>query len=619
MVGIIVMISRKGFTINRIPSFFILLVTHLSVILIVITLFSYSAYKNSRELYIDKANTSTNKLMEQVSTQLNSKVKSIIDVCFDITRNDELLRILEVYDQADMYGQVEYENKIKDILYYYWKFSDQISNVVLFVKDKKFVSDYRNGVCPVSKVSGYDWFKLLGEKTGVLIDTRKFDYITNIKAQNVTTALVKIKSKNRVGEGFSAGADDMETELGERDYLGIIDIDISEEYIYKNSVDTLKFSDSSEVFLISRDHTIISASDKQLIGTKFNKNVDTELLNRKAGGYEKIKVDGIHYLFIYTGISDIGWRIIQLIPTSDIYEGEDQSIKTVGTTIFTSFLVVLPIVIIISRMLSSPIKKLADRMNSVKSRKFDKITHATYSREITELYGSYNYMVEEIKTLLSDIKNAGEIQRQTEIKALQAQINPHFLYNTLDSINWMALEYNASDISKMVTMLSRLFRLSLSKGSSVYRVKDELGQVAYYLEIQKIRFKNRFSYVIEANEVLHDFYIPKLILQPLVENSILHGFMNLAREGHIRIAADICEGNLFIDLEDNGAGIPKEKASEILTSDSKEGGYGIKNVHERIQYICGEGYGLEYIFENRTGTHVRIRLPVITHPDELKQ
>ena len=619
---------NPGHLFKKIRLSMILLLTYLVIVCVVIAVFSYSSFINSRELYIEKTSMSTYSLMEQQNNQINSQVQFIIEACFDIARNDELLRILSNYKNSVILDQVEYDSQIKKILINYWKLKEQIFNIVIFVENKKFVSDYSNGVCPINIVQEYDWFKTLGQKTGVLIDSHKIDYLEKIKDKNVTTSLVKITDLNgriaadgRENNDISGTISDLPREnAGDANLLGIVAIDILEDYFFESCLKKLKINSNSDIYIINSQGIVISAEGKKDIGKPHQLNAGIDALNEKRdGGYRKINLNGKPVLLIYTQTSNIGWRIVQLVSVDEIYAGEDQNMKSVLTTIIISLLLIMPIIILISRFLSQPIIRLAKRMNSVRDGQINKIDETTYGMEVYELYNSYNFMAERINDLLSDIQHANKIQRQTEIKALQAQINPHFLYNTLDSINWMALENNIPDISKMVTMLSRLFRLSLSKGRTVYRLGDELEQVGYYLEIQKIRFKNRFNYYIEADEHLKDYYIPKLILQPLVENSLVHGFQKTLAGGVIMIIAKIIGERIIIDVTDNGMGIPEEKAQRILSIDSSEGGYGIKNVHERIKYTCGETYGLQYIFDSPEGTNVRIELPVISAPDDLRQ
>jgi two-component system sensor histidine kinase YesM len=197
---------------------------------------------------------------------------------------------------------------------------------------------------------------------------------------------------------------------------------------------------------------------------------------------------------------------------------------------------------------------------------------------------------------------------------LQAQINPHFLYNTLDSIVWMA-ETNNSEVVAMTEALARLFRITLSRGEDQITLEQELEHVRNYLIIQSIRYVNKFDYQIEADENLLQFKVLKLILQPLVENSIYHGIKNKRQKGHIGIIAHAIDGRLLIEVSDDGIGMSPEKAASLLSTMVNNGkdrlsGIGVRNVHERIQLYYGPEYGLQFESSPGLGTTVRIWLPL---------
>jgi two-component system sensor histidine kinase YesM len=217
-----------------------------------------------------------------------------------------------------------------------------------------------------------------------------------------------------------------------------------------------------------------------------------------------------------------------------------------------------------------------------------------------------------------------EAKRKSEMKALQAQINPHFLYNTLDSIVWMA-ETNNSEVVTMTEALARLFRITLSRGEDQITLEQELEHVRNYLIIQSLRYINKFDYELDAEESLLQNKVLKLILQPLVENSIYHGIKNKRQKGHIRITARAEHGRLLILVQDDGIGMSPEKAATILqsaASDHKDrfSGIGVRNVHERIQLYYGPEYGLQFESKPGEGTTVKVWLPLPgeAKPDTLK-
>ncbi len=200
---------------------------------------------------------------------------------------------------------------------------------------------------------------------------------------------------------------------------------------------------------------------------------------------------------------------------------------------------------------------------------------------------------------------------------LQSQINPHFLYNTLDSVIWMTEAGRYDEAIQMVTSLARLFRIALSRGRSFIPLADELEHARHYMTIQQIRYQDKFTAAVSAGEGTEGLYTLKLIVQPLLENAIYHGMAGCEEDGRITVTAKRDGGDLVIDVSDNGVGMPPEVVERLLDESqpqtrSSGSGIGVRNVHRRIRLTFGEGYGLEVFSEPDEGTTVRIRLPALT-------
>ncbi|MNI46497.1 Sensor histidine kinase YehU [compost metagenome] len=258
------------------------------------------------------------------------------------------------------------------------------------------------------------------------------------------------------------------------------------------------------------------------------------------------------------------------------------------------------------------------------------------SDEIGLLGRSFNSMLAQIARLLSLTELQARQKREAELRSLQAHIKPHFLYNTLDTIHWMARSKGAEDIAEVVQSLSKLFRLGLSKGSDLVPLSDELEHMVSYLKIQQVRYSSKLAYSIEVEPQLHELYVLKLLLQPIVENAIYHGIKERRGPGHISIEVVRQEGDLCLTVRDDGAGITAERLAMLKerlaavgrnTGEAAEidkplpgtagSGYGILNVQARIRLTYGEPYGLEIESERGAGTVVTVRHPVVhnTYPD----
>lgn len=265
---------------------------------------------------------------------------------------------------------------------------------------------------------------------------------------------------------------------------------------------------------------------------------------------------------------------------------------------------------LLTRMIVKNIKKLTNNMRDVKSGNLEVTVKSDSKDEIGELIQGFDDMVNRIKTLIEEVYEGKISLKEYEMKALQAQINPHFLYNTLSLINWKAIEADEKDISKITLALSRFYRTALNKGNSVMPLSDEINNVKSYLDIQLIMHDYEFDVEMDIDERINYYDAPNLILQPLIENAIEHGIdLKLDGRGKIIIRGWNEKEILYLSVEDNGVGMSEETADNILTHNSK--GYGVRNVNERIKLMYGSEYGLKIESKEGKGTRITISLPVV--------
>jgi two-component system sensor histidine kinase YesM len=235
--------------------------------------------------------------------------------------------------------------------------------------------------------------------------------------------------------------------------------------------------------------------------------------------------------------------------------------------------------------------------------------------EIGQLGNSFNNMIVEIRKLIGLVYEEQKSKRDAELRAMQAQIKPHFLYNTLDTIQWMAQERQADDIVVMILALTNLFRIGLSKGKETISVQEEIEHIQSYLFIQKARYESKMNYDIRVDPEAEREFVIKLTLQPLVENAIYHGIKARRGEGHIAVEANKAEGKLIICVTDNGAGIAPERLAQLQSRLAGEPGgeepqgFGLFNVHERIRLVHGEPYGIRIFSTVGVGTKVEVWYP----------
>ncbi len=290
-----------------------------------------------------------------------------------------------------------------------------------------------------------------------------------------------------------------------------------------------------------------------------------------------------------------------------------QMILVFGFFIIASLIIIS---LFLSASIVKPVKKLQGLMKHVEEGNLDIVYSHPGEDEIGQLAKSFNKMVAQIKNLINTVYIQQKNKREAELRALQTQIQPHFLYNTLDTIHWMALEHQATDITAMVEALTNIFRISISRGEELIPYSEEIKHIQSYLFIQKVRYEDKLQYEINFEEGLRKYSVLKLVIQPLVENAIYHGIKKKKEIGKIAIEGKIINGNVELRVTDNGIGIEVKKMTKI--ADVLEGrsrgegiGYGMFNVNERIKLRFGNEYGVRIQSQYGRGTEVIVRHPLI--------
>ena len=312
-----------------------------------------------------------------------------------------------------------------------------------------------------------------------------------------------------------------------------------------------------------------------------------------------------------------GWKLVGVTPSAAL--GID-GIKFRFFVLFVADLFLFLLAMInafISDKISNPIKSLDGSVREIESGNLDVEIVPSGSYEVEHLGKSIKNMLGRIKVLMSDLVAEHNAKRKSEFDTLQSQINPHFLYNTLDIIVWMIENENSDKAVNIVTALAKFFRISLSKGKNIITVKDEVEHVRNYLMIQNMRFKNRFEYSIDVDEKVLSYSSLKLMLQPLVENAIYHGMEFMDGDGEIDVKVFKEDDSLYFTITDNGLGMSEDMVETLLSKDfvsSKKGsGIGVKNVNERIKLYFGSEYGLKVESEPDEGTKITIHLPAVVY------
>ena len=304
------------------------------------------------------------------------------------------------------------------------------------------------------------------------------------------------------------------------------------------------------------------------------------------------------------------WSIISTIPFEELSK-ESYAFNTAALSIlaFNAFLMFLGS-LAVSKMISAPIKKLLDSMKGVEKGEFEKVNIDAGNDEIGSLRDAYNIMIEEIKKLINKVVHEQKVKRKAELNVLQAQIKPHFLYNTFDAISSLALMGKNDQVYKVMKFLGSYYRVSLSKGSEVISIKDEVEVVRNYASIQQVRYGDIFDIHYDIDDRANNYKIPKLVLQPLVENALYHGIKPKGEKGNITIHVKYLGDFIELSVEDDGVGMDKGTIEQILNNEVKDEikSFGLKGTIERLKIFYGINNPVT-IESSENGTKVIIRIP----------
>lgn len=403
---------------------------------------------------------------------------------------------------------------------------------------------------------------------------------------------------------------------------GFMFICINVSNLEHNYLNNLSSKDRDILLLDNNDEIVAyNSSDNN---NYIQKNMN-ELLKSITGdeGQQKISINNKKLLLTYSTIEQTSWKVAYIISFNDVLTGIKKIIPITLLVTICCLIVSMIMALLISYIFTAPIKKLLSSMKRVKTGNFKEKVNLKYMDEIGMLGNEYNDMIDNINNLIDKVYKLQISEKEAELKALQAQINPHFLYNTLDSIYWKAQKSKENDISEMIYALSKLFRLTLNRGNEFTEVRNENEFIENYLILQKKRFKNKLEYKININENILQYKIPKLILQPFVENSIIHGTEEDTDKSILDISGYLEEDKIKFIIQDNGRGIEESILKTLLENESNEEnsnepkGYAIKNVKDRLALYYNGSYSLNITSNIGKGTKVEIIIPAVVEKLEL--
>ncbi len=528
--------------------------------------------------------------LHSVNLNINSIIDNVNNYSRMIIAADDVREVL-VKSRGASRGKVEKMNVfLKNLI----NETPAISSVYIFDRyGNKHATDKTSEMwLKINSIRQADWYDTVYYKRGAyILSLNAGDIFYNTPNNNFVSMIRLIRD-----------VDTMDT-------LGILIINIKDSAFANLYSEMADKPDSEVVLLDENNHIIVSNEDF----VKF----DVEEFIHEAGNNEYFSrvqnIDKKEYLKSYINLGRYNWKFISLIPFKEM-KGEWEVFNLITFLIILINGIVLFIgSILISRTITNPIKKLIKSMRGIEKREFKMVHIKTGNDEIGKLKEDYNIMIQEIQKLIQQTVEEQRIKRKAELNVLQAQVKPHFLYNTLDAMGYLALSGKSEELYESLEALGSYYRTSLSKGQEVITIKEEIDIVKSYLILQKLRYGEIFDVTYEIDESTYEYKIPKLVLQPLVENSIYHGIKPKGEVGLIKICVKTEDEQIILSVEDDGVGMSEEelKSIRIDTIDSNSSSFGLKGTIKRLQLF----YGITDIYhiesKKRYGTKIDIIIPML--------
>lgn len=392
----------------------------------------------------------------------------------------------------------------------------------------------------------------------------------------------------------------------------------SSEHLNEMLKDNLKLTGSVS-YIINDRNAVVATSDSSLSGIYL---LDYDTIENSFMSSNNFIERNILDTTVYAGFYNIkqpGWFMVTVLPSGPLIT-QSNTIMIQYILMYLGFLIfALFLAHSMSHSITNRISSVIHQMSKVRKGTLSPMSSPQYHDEIGDLIDTYNYMTRKMDQLMTEQAKAAEELRIAEFHTLQAQINPHFLYNTMDMINWLAQQGRTDEVSLAVQKLSRFYKLTLSRKQSISTIASEAEHVSIYLQIQNMRYHNSISFVCDIPDELMEYQIPKLTLQPIIENSVLHGILETpSKTGTIVLTGWLEDSDIVLLISDDGVGIPPEKLQTLLlensygiTSASSGTNIAVYNTHRRLQILYGNEYGLNYSSEFGKGTDVELRIPAI--------
>jgi Predicted signal transduction protein with a C-terminal ATPase domain len=571
------------------------------------------SYNKSSSAIRDKISTYSIQVVDQVGKNIYRELARLEYDSVDIAFSDNIQDVLKNYARYGEWQKYNIEQQLQMLLVKKFSFLHAVSDVLLFTDNKERIVAYGdNTMYKLDLMPEYQdsLFKTAADKNGAPvwngISLKNEKHLINVAVDNGSrNGILLFRSINDINNGQHIG------------YIGIR----SKEQLISDIYRDVDIGTGADIFVMDSEGIIISSRNTGIAVAEAYEN-GTFMKDFNKNRYEgtrtfRFESGGQNSLAACSPIENTNWFVVSIIPFS--YLNSEPTRIGVYTFVLgiLCFILAVLLSLMISKSISNPLNNLILSMNEAEKGNLSSGCEDPGRDEIGEVSGHYNNMLYEVKTLLENVKSKENQKRAAELKALQAQINPHFLSNTLNTVKWLANIRNADNIENLITSLIDLLHVSVGKGDELIKMREEIIYLENYISIQNYKYCDKFKVRFDIQENALDCKVLKFLLQPLVENSIIHGIEPLEGQGLITVKACIYNGNLLVTVTDNGVGISDDERKDIFnmekrSSKSRFSGIGLPNVEERIKLYFGDQYGIHiesipYLFTTMELTLPQIR------------
>ncbi|MGP4040856.1 sensor histidine kinase [Gracilibacillus sp. D59] len=558
----------------------------LLAVLLPICLLGGFSYFTAVHLSKERATISSQSSLKQLETSLEFIINDVNNMSIFLIGNQTIQRYLKegeasVGQRRDIYGFISNLTMSKPY----------IANIIIKpLNDNEDISTY-----PILKDSDGSTDYSSNDKWA---STRYFSQ-TSIESQEVISLIRPIRSTDQY------------------EIIGHLSIILDQQFI-EEQLESIGFEWDVSVLLMS-ESSVLAGNHGELSDYFLLKNVYPLVNKRGEKGITTQTINGEESTVLSTDLSEVGWKLVGIIPFHQYSAQNSYFLALTFLAVGVASLLVFGLVLFLVRKVIGPLSTLSTALATSQPEKGIKPLPAHSEDEVGKLIESYNKLNNRIRLLMEQIKKSESNKRKVDLQALQAQINPHFLYNTLASIHWMALTSKDKGISQMVSSLSSFLRFSLNKGSEYCTLEQEFAHLDNYVSIQKIRYPKAFQLTVSIHEEVKQLYMLKLVFQPFIENSILHGLLpNSEKQGEINVAGKWEPPNLHVTISDNGVGMSREMVEQlnnqflIDTKGEEVVGrhYGLRNVNLRLLLHYGTSARLRISSKPNEGTMVSFTIPL---------